>query len=286
LARGSHAGKAGRAQARHVRLFAVSDDRKSFPAVFVSHGAPSLLLEGGPACDFLAALGPKLGRPKAVLCVSAHWETAHPEVSAAPRPETVHDFYGFPRPLYEMRYPAPGAPALAQRVKALLHAAGLGCTVDPDQGLDHGAWVPMKLMYPGADVPVLQLSVQHPRGPAHHLALGRALAPLRGEGVLILGSGSAVHNLRELRGGETPEPWAAAFAHWLDRHAALGDAEALVRYRDKAPSGARAHPRDEHFLPLLVALGAALGGGRQTKGEVLHSGFAHGNLGMHAYAWN
>lgn len=264
----------------------MSGGQNTFPAVFVSHGAPSLILDGGPACEFLAALGSKLGRPKAVLCVSAHWETAAPAVSACPRPETIHDFYGFPRPLYEMRYPAPGAPELARRTKALLDAAGLACALDPDQGLDHGAWVPLKLMYPGADVPVAQLSIQHVRGPAHHLALGRALAPLRADGVLVLGSGSALHNLRELRRGDGPEPWAAAFGRWLDRHAALADAEALARYRDKAPSGARAHPRDEHFLPLLAALGAALGGGTKPRGQVLFNGFVHGNLGMHAYAWS
>lgn len=252
-----------------------------FSSVFVSHGAPSLILEGGPACDFLSALGPKLGRPKAILCVSAHWETDAPAVSGAAKPATIHDFYGFPRPLYDMRYPAPGHPELAQRVKALLDDAGLECAVDSMRGLDHGAWVPMKLMYPQADLPVLQLSIQQTQGPAHHLKLGRALAPLRDEGVLILGSGSAIHNLRELGRGGRPEPWAAEFGAWLDRAVTSGDADALMRYRDAAPQGARAHPRDEHFLPLFVALGAAA----KPRGTVLFSGFTHGNLGMHSYAW-
>lgn len=253
----------------------------SFPSVFVSHGAPSLILEGGAACDFLAGLGPKLGRPRAVLCVSAHWETAAPAVSAAAKPATVHDFYGFPRALYDMRYPAPGAPDLARRVKALLDRAGLDCALDPAQGLDHGAWVPMKLMYPQADIPVAQLSIQQALGPSHHLALGRALTPLRDEGVLILASGSAIHNLRELGRKDRPDPWAAEFGGWLDRAVAAGDTDALVRYRDAAPAGARAHPRDEHFLPLFVALGA----GPNPKGTALFSGFSHGNLGMHSYAW-
>ncbi len=252
-----------------------------FPSVFVSHGAPSLILEGGAACDFLSALGPKLGRPKAVLCVSAHWETDAPAVSGAARPETIHDFYGFPAPLYDMRYPAPGSPGLAQRVKAMLDKAGLGCAIDPQRGLDHGAWVPMKLMYPQAEIPVLQLSIQQRQGPAHHLKLGQALASLRDEGVLILASGSAIHNLRELGRNDRPEPWAAEFGAWLDRTVTSGDSDALVRYSDASPQGVRAHPRDEHFLPLFVALGAAA----NPKGTALFSGFSHGNLGMHSYAW-
>lgn len=253
---------------------------KVFPSVFVSHGAPSLILEGGAACDFLAGLGPKLGRPNAVLCVSAHWETGAPTISGAAKPETIHDFYGFPRPLYEMRYPAPGNPELAARVKALLDKAGLDCAIDPTRGLDHGAWVPMKLIYPQADLPVLQLSIQQQLGPAHHLKLGRALAPLRDDGVLILASGSAIHNLRELGRKDRPDPWAAEFGGWLDRAVAAGDSDALVRYRETVPSGARAHPRDEHFLPFFVALGA----GSNPKGTALFSGFTHGNLGMHCYA--
>ncbi len=252
-----------------------------FPSLFVSHGAPSLILEGGPACDFLSGLGAQLGKPRAVLCISAHWETESPQVSAAARPATIHDFYGFPRPLYAMRYPAPGAPDLARRVKTLLDAAGLDCAVDPARGLDHGAWVPMKLMYPRADIPVLQLSIQQALGPAHHLELGKALAPLRQEGVLILASGGAIHNLGEFGSGDGPAPWAAQFGHWLDRAVAAGDTDALLRYREVAPTGAHAHPRDEHFLPLFVALGAA----SKPAGTALFSGFSHGNLGMHAYIW-
>lgn len=252
------------------------------PAVFVSHGAPTLLLEGGPACDFLAGLGTRLGRPKAVVCVSAHWETDEPAVSAASRPETIHDFYGFPKPLYDMRYPAPGSPDLAKRVQVLLRDAGLGCDIDPDRGLDHGAWVPMKLMYPEADIPILQLSVQPRRDPGHHLAVGRALASLRDDGVLVLASGSAIHNLRALRwGGTETEPWAKDFGAWLDRGVSAGDTAALVDYRATIPNGAKAHPTDEHFLPLFVALGA----GGAGKGQVLYNGFTHNNLGMHAYAW-
>lgn len=252
------------------------------PALFVSHGAPTLLLEGGPTCDFLASLGPKLGKPKAVLCVSAHWETDAPAVSAATAPETIHDFYGFPKPLYDMRYPAPGSPEVARRVQALLQKAGLACSIDPGRGLDHGAWVPMKLMYPQNDVPILQLSIQPERDPAHHLALGRALAPLRDEGVLVLASGSAIHNLRALRwGGTGPQPWATNFATWLNQAVTEGAVDRLTDYRRQTPDGAMAHPTDEHFLPLFVAMGAAGAG----KGEVIFDAFTHGNLGMQAYRW-
>lgn len=257
-------------------------DAGAMPAVFVSHGAPTLLIEGGPAVDFLSGLGGRLGRPKAVLCVSAHWETDDAAVSAAERPATIHDFYGFPPALYAMHYPAPGAPALAARVQAMLAAAGLGCAVDPDRGLDHGAWVPMMALYPRADVPVAQLSVQPGRGPAHHLAVGRALAPLRAQGVLVLASGGAIHNLRALRwGAGRPDAWAVGFADWLDRSVEAGAADDLVHYRERSPDGAMAHPTDEHFLPLFVALGAGGGG----PGRRLHASFTHANLGMHAYVW-
>lgn len=252
------------------------------PAVFVSHGAPTLLLEGGPAVSFLAGLGQALDKPSAVVCVSAHWETDAPSVSAAERPETIHDFSGFPRELYAMRYPAPGAPGQATRVRDALAKAGLSCAIDPGHGLDHGAWVPMKLMYPAADVPVLQLSVQPHRDPAHHLAVGRALAPLRRDGVLVLGSGSAIHNLRALRwGADKPEAWATGFADWLDHKVAEGAVDDLIHYRDRSPGGTRAHPTDEHFLPLFAAMGA----GDAAQGRRLHSSFSHGNLGMQAYAW-
>jgi 4,5-DOPA dioxygenase extradiol len=259
------------------------------PSIFVSHGAPTLALSPEPARDFLAGLGAALGRPKAILCASAHWETPEPAVSAAERPETVHDFYGFPEPLYRLRYPAPGAPALAARVVELLAAAGLPCARDPAQGLDHGAWVPLLLMYPAADIPVAQISIQMPpareAGPAHHLALGRALAALRQEGVLVLGSGGATHNLGEFRGQPPeapPAPHVRAFDAWLAQAAEAGDEAALLDYARRAPEARRIHPREEHILPFFVAFGA---GGRGAKGRRLHASYSHGVLSMAAFAF-
>ena len=229
----------------------------SMPSVFLSHGSPTLILENLPARDFLASLGSMLPRPKAIIAVSAHWNTERPAVSTAERPETIHDFYGFPEALYRLTYPAPGAPDLARRVGELIP----GLVIDESQGLDHGAWNPLLLVYPEADIPVAQLSVQLAAGPAHHLELGRKLAPLREEGVLILASGGAVHNLRQFQiDNQKPADWAIAFDDWLSDRIAAGDAEALVDYKTLRPEARLVHPREEHFLPLFVALGAGLEG--------------------------
>ena len=255
-----------------------------FPTVFVSHGAPTLILEDSPGRAFLAGLGERLGRPKAVLAVSAHWMTREPSVSGATAPETIHDFYGFPDELYRIHYPAPGAPELAERAAGLLRDAEFSPVIDPDQGLDHGAWVPMALMYPQADIPVAQLSVLPRRSAADHIALGRALAPLRDEGVLILASGGAVHNLRDFRfGAADAGPWAHAFARWLDEALTAGDADAIAAWKERCPEARLAHPTDEHFLPLPMALGAA---GPGARAERLHDGFEHGSIGMQAYAFH
>jgi len=252
------------------------------PVLFLSHGSPMLPFEEIPARDFIAGLGPRLPRPKAILCVSAHWETGAPAVSGAERPETIHDFYGFPEALYRLQYPAPGAPTLARRVQELLAPAGFECRIDPVQGLDHGAWNPLLLMFPKADIPVAQLAIQQPLGPAHHLALGEALAPLRGEGVLVLGSGGAVHNLRQFStGGGATAPWAAAFDDWLAERVIADDRPALLDYRSLRREAALAHPRDEHFLPFFVALGAAKG----TRGRAIHRSFGDGSISMAAFAW-
>ncbi|MBV8392295.1 MAG: dioxygenase [Alphaproteobacteria bacterium] len=254
----------------------------SMPTVFVSHGSPMLFLEQDlPARAFLATLGEILPRPKAILAVSAHWNTERPAVSTAARPETIHDFYGFPEPLYRLRYAAPGAPELAQQVAELTGAVPVG-----DYGLDHGAWVPAMLGWPKADIPIFQLSVQPYATPADHIALGRRLAPLREEGVLVMGSGSATHNLRRLMRGahDTPaEPWAREFDDWVAEKVEAGDEKALANYRSEAPHAKEAHPTDEHFLPLHVAFGAA---GEGARGKTLHRSFTSGNLSMASYAFD
>jgi len=254
------------------------------PSLFVSHGAPTLSLEDVPARAFLAGLGQTMPRPRAILVASAHWETASPEISTATKPETIHDFSGFPPELYRMNYAAPGAPDVAAQAMALLDKAGLGTAADPQQGLDHGAWVPLRLMYPAADIPVAQISIQPHLGAAHHIALGRALAALRREDVLIIGSGGAVHNLRTLRYGshDTIPDWARHFDDWLAAHLETGDDAALGDYRRLAPNAAQAHPRDEHLLPVFVAYGA---GGAAARGTRIHTSFTHGSLSMAAYSF-
>lgn len=256
------------------------------PAIFVSHGAPTLALEPGPTRGFLAELGSVLPRPRAILVVSAHWESAVPAVSMAERPETIHDFYGFPRALYEMRYPAPGAPQLAQRVRELLGNAGLAADAAPDRGLDHGAWVPLMLMYPQADIPVAQLALQTALGPAHHLRLGEALRPLRDDGVLILASGSVTHNLREFGRHDyaaPPPEWVSGFNDWMAQGLMAADRESLLEYRGRAPHAARNHPTEEHLLPLFAALGAATPGVAPRR---IHAGYTYGVIGMDAWQFD
>ncbi len=256
----------------------------ALPTLFVSHGAPTMVIEESPARDFLAGLGAEIGRPEAVLCVSAHWETPAPMVSAAPRPETIHDFYGFPKALYEIAYGAPGAPALAARVAGLLDDAGLDCAIDPGRGLDHGAWSPLMLIYPDATVPVTQLSILASGDPARHFALGRALAGLRHEGVLVLASGNATHNLPERgRRDDPPQAFARAFDDWLAAAIESGRTDALLDYLDAGPEAARNHPTPDHYTPLLVALGAA---GDGAKGRRTHASFTYGTLSMAAFRFD
>lgn len=252
------------------------------PAVFVSHGAPTLAVDRNDTAEFLKRLGGELGRPEAILCVSAHWNTAAPAVSGAERPETIYDFGGFSEELYRIRYPAPGAPHLAGRVRELLGGAGLACTVSPTRGLDHGAWVPLRHIYPGADISVTQLSVQPSLGTEHHFRMGQALAPLREEGVLILATGSATHNLSRIGRGEAPPEWAREFDEWLYERIDGGALGELLDYRRLAPHASVAHPTDEHLLPLFVALGA---GGAEARGQSLHRGWTYGSLSMAAYGF-
>ncbi|HEY1325603.1 MAG TPA: 4,5-DOPA dioxygenase extradiol [Casimicrobiaceae bacterium] len=257
------------------------------PTLFLSHGSPMQAVEPGIAGRAWQALGKELPRPDAIVVASAHWETSLPMVTGAQRPETIHDFGGFPRALYEIRYPAPGAPGVAERARALLKDAGITAGVDGCRGLDHGAWVPLRWMYPDADIPVVELAVQPERGTAHHVALGRALAPLRDEGVLIVGSGHTTHNLRDYmadrRGGGAPAPYAEGFADWVSQRLVAGDTPSLVAYRELAPDAARAHPTDEHFLPLFVAWGSA---GEHPRVDTIVEGYEGSALALHSWMFS
>lgn len=248
------------------------------PAIFVSHGAPTLPFDDVPARNFLRGLGKELGRPKAIVVVSAHWDTDTPETNAPLANDTIHDFRGFPRQLYELKYPAPSDGLLARETSGLL--GRLGARTDTRRGLDHGAWVPLMLMYPEADIPVVQLSVQSGKGAGHHIALGRMLAPLRQDDVLVLGSGGFVHNLSQIAPVGSPEPqWSRDFSDWMHDRLMASDDAALADYRVRAPHVARAHPSEEHLMPLFVAYGA---GG---KAERLHQSATFGSLRMDAYSF-
>jgi len=253
------------------------------PSVFISHGSPMHALQPGPAGEAWAALGRRLGKPRAILIASAHWETEWPMLTGSARPETIHDFYNFPEPLYRLRYPAPGAPEVARRAQTLLKDAGIAAGIDGMRGLDHGAWAPLLYVYPDADVPVVQVSVQPALGPRHHLALGEALRPLLAEDVLIVGSGHMTHNLRDwMRGSGTPQPYAREFSDWVQQRIIEKDFAALVDYRSMNPNGIRAHPTDEHFLPLFVALGAAQ---QAAKPERIYDAIDSGVLSMDSYVF-
>ena len=251
-----------------------------FPSLFISHGSPMLALEPGESGPALNRLANELPRPKAIVMVSAHWESRELLVSGNPHPETWHDFGGFPPALFAVQYPAPGDPQLASEVVELLKASDLPARIDTRRPFDHGVWVPLSLMYPEADIPIVQVSLPSQAGPALQTRVGHALASLREQGVLLVGSGSITHNLRELdwrAGPESVEPWAQAFRDWMIDKLAAGDEIALHDYRRQAPNAVRSHPTDEHLLPLYFARGA---GG---KFSVAHTGFTMGALGMDIY---
>ncbi|MCP6699642.1 DODA-type extradiol aromatic ring-opening family dioxygenase [Pseudomonas donghuensis] len=253
------------------------------PSLFISHGSPMLALEPGASGPALQRLARQLARPKAIVVVSAHWESRELWVSSHPHPETWHDFGGFPAALFAVQYPAPGEPALAERLKHLLCDAGLPARLDPKRPFDHGAWVPLSLMYPAADIPVVQVSLPSQLGPQLQERMGKALSGLREEGILLIGSGSITHNLRELdwqAGPDSVEPWALAFRDWMIDKLAADDTPALHDYRQRAPFAVRNHPSDEHLLPLYFARGAGGCFG------IAHQGFTLGALGMDIYRFD
>lgn len=257
------------------------------PTLFISHGSPMLAIEDSPARQFLQQLGASLPRPKAIVVASAHWESnSGSAVSFTVHPETIHDFGGFPAALFAIQYPAPGAPEFAAQVAALLDAAGLPFTHSADRGLDHGAWVPLRLMYPAADIPVVQIALMRGAGPAEHERLGAALAVLREQDILVIGSGSLTHNLQEYRGQSLdtpPPPWVTDFAAWMRIALKNSTWDALRDYRRQAPHAERNHPTEEHLLPLFVARGAA---GEAARAERIHTSYHYGVLAMDVFAFS
>ncbi|MDO5610457.1 MAG: class III extradiol ring-cleavage dioxygenase [Pseudomonadota bacterium] len=252
------------------------------PSLFISHGSPMFAVLPGALGPRLRSLGASLEGIRAVLVVSPHWQTRDMRVMTTPKPATIHDFGGFPEALYQLQYTPDGAPALADEAARLLTEAGFDITLDAARGLDHGAWVPLLHLLPDANVPVFQVSMPFDLGTVGALRLGQALAPLRAQGVLVIGSGSLTHNLYEVRRDVRDPEYAVEFAHWAHAAVRANDIEALVDYRRRAPHAARAHPTEEHYLPLVVALGAAQAG---DLPQLIYGGITDGILSMDSFAW-
>ncbi len=257
------------------------------PVLFISHGSPALALTDSPAHRFLTQLSRDLPRPVAIVMVSAHWEArGGVAVSLSPQPETIYDFGGFSPALRTIRYSAPGAPDIAEQVATQLEQAGFQVGRSPTRGLDHGAWVPLHLMYPEADIPTFQVSIVHGASAAEHVRLGRALAALREQNVCIIGSGSMTHNLYEFRGQPLDSPttaWVAGFSNWMNERLETRETDALLDYREQAPHAAQNHPTDEHLMPLYVAMGAA---GEDWQARRIHHSVEYGVLAMDVYAFS
>ncbi|AKS41144.1 DODA-type extradiol aromatic ring-opening family dioxygenase [Wenzhouxiangella marina] len=254
---------------------------RTLPSLFVSHGAPTFALEAGQVGPLLRQLGQTLPRPRAIVMVSAHWQSQGVRVTGAARPETIHDFRGFDDALYELRYPAPGEPALARQIVEQLNGAGWPTRLDPHRGLDHGAWVPLLHLYADADVPVVQVSLPHDLDGPGAEALGLLLAPLADDNILIIGSGSLTHNLRDVFLGTQKFAYAKEFTDWIRAAVARGDRDALRDALIMAPQAQRAHPTPEHYWPLVVAAAA----GQNGPGTLLDGGMTHRVLSMDAFVF-
>lgn len=257
------------------------------PTLFVPHGAPTFALRPGAAGAALVDLAQKLERPKAIIVISPHWETVEPMVGSATDLETIYDFAGFPHELYTLTYPAHGDAVLAEQIATRLQHAGYPARVDPHRGLDHGAWVPLRMMYPAADIPVIPLSTKAHAGAAYHYALGQALNPLSDQGFLIMGTGSITHNLRDYMicvQNNLPIPdYVPRFADWVDTQLKTGNVEALIDYRKNTTDGSKAHPTEDHFMPFFVALGAA---GDKPSSERFYAGVDDLVIAMDGYCFN
>ncbi len=252
------------------------------PSLFVSHGSPMFAVEPGLLGPRLQALGRLLSGIGAIAVVSPHWQTRGVRVSTALAPDTIHDFGGFPGVLYSLLYHPPGAPQLAREAAMRLSEAGFEVTLDENRGLDHGAWVPLRYLRSDAAIPVFQISLPYDIDVDGALQLGRALKPLRDSGVLVLGSGSLTHNLYEFRRPGIDVGYAQQFADWVHEAVQRGDVEALLQYRQRAPHAERAHPTQEHYLPLLVALGASDDGEPARR---IVGGMTYGVLSMDSFGW-
>lgn len=259
------------------------------PTLFVSHGAPLFATDPGttgPALHAWAQAHAPAAGLRGIVVMSPHWMARTPAVMTSPMPATWHDFGGFPAELYQLQYPAPGSPGLGQDVLALLQAAGIAAQADDQRPLDHGAWVPLMHLYPEAGVPVVQVALPVGYGPKEVFALGQALAGLSAHGVLVMGSGSLTHNLGEFfGGGREPSPYVLEFSRWVESAVMRGDRTALLNYRELAPHARRAHPTEDHFLPIFFALGAAgWGGDTPLKTDYISREVMYSMLAMDAFA--
>lgn len=263
----------------------------SLPTLFVSHGGPDIVLADTEARHYLETVSTLMPRPKAIVIVSAHFETDGVAVVTDPKPGMIYDFGGFAPELYRMVYPAKGEPALAERVFGMLEAAGLNPHTYEKRGYDHGTWTPLMLAFPDAGIPIVQVSIDPTRDAAWHYAIGKALAPLREEGILLIGSGHITHNLRAyfttIRRGAEPDPVLAgkvhAFTEWFEERLAAGDSDALLHWKDRAPYPSENHPTDEHLMPIFFALGAA---GEAGKGRRVHNSVDHGFFANDSYLFD
>lgn len=248
------------------------------PSYFFAHGAPTIVLEEHAYNDFLKTFASQHPRPKAIVLFSAHWEEEVQTVSTAAQYETIYDFGGFQKELYEMTYPAKGDLSLSESIMNLFAKQGIHHAADGERGLDHGAWAVLKLIYPEADIPVVALSVNRSLSNQQQYEIGKALSELRKQDVLIVGSGGTVHNLRAVKWSQNEvDPWAAEFDRWLEEKVGAWDLDALFRYRELAPYAKEAVPTNEHFIPLLLAMGAADDG---RKARLLHRSYQYGNLSL------
>ncbi len=260
-------------------------------ALFISHGAPTLAIEPGETGKLLAELAASLPRPSAILVASAHWDTQTPTLSTTGKPETIHDFGGFPQQMYDIQYPANGAPAIATKAADLLTHTGIHSKMDAVRGLDHGAWVPLMLMYPEADIPVAQVSIQSRQSPQAHFAMGQALSALQAENVMLVASGSVTHNLHDFFSPQRDAlalHYVPAFADWLAEKIGQNDSAALFDYRNQNQYAVRAHPTEDHILPLFVALGWANGAGHLSASAPVRytPENTYGILAMDIYRWD